>query len=78
MVLTASAMDEDRRAVAESGADDFLSKPCREDELLEKMRALLNIAYDYEETSGADHAGSQALSAEKLGATAAGADRRTP
>jgi PAS domain S-box-containing protein len=49
MVLTASAMAEDRRVVAQSGADDFLSKPCREDELLEKMRALLNITYDYEE-----------------------------
>jgi DNA-binding response OmpR family regulator len=23
----------------QSGADDFLAKPCREDELLEKMRA---------------------------------------
>jgi PAS domain S-box-containing protein len=49
VVLTASAMDQDRRSVGESGADDFLSKPCREDELLEKLRRLLNIAYDYEE-----------------------------
>ena len=54
VVLTASAMDEDRRAVAESGADDFLSKPCREDDLLEKMRALLGIAYEYEEPTGAE------------------------
>jgi CheY-like chemotaxis protein len=49
VVLTASAMDSDRRAVSESGADDFLSKPCREDELLEKIRAVLNVTYDYEE-----------------------------
>jgi len=51
VVLTASALDEDRRSVAQSGADDFLSKPCREDELLEKLRAHLDIVYDYEETS---------------------------
>jgi two-component system, sensor histidine kinase and response regulator len=37
--------------VMQSGADDFVAKPCREDELLEKMRAHLSIAYDYEETS---------------------------
>jgi PAS domain S-box-containing protein len=54
LVLTASALDSDRRAVAESGADDFLSKPCREDELLEKMRALLNVTYEYEEMTGAE------------------------
>ena len=70
VVLTASAMDDDRRAVLQSGADDFLTKPCREDELLEKMRALLNIAYDYEEMSGNESepaAGVSALSAERLG-----------
>jgi CheY-like chemotaxis protein len=49
IVLTASALDEDRRIVSESLADDFLSKPCLEDELLEKMRALLKIEYEYEE-----------------------------
>jgi CheY-like chemotaxis protein len=49
VALTASALDEDRRAVAESHADDFVAKPCREDELLEKMRSLLKIDYDYEE-----------------------------
>jgi PAS domain S-box-containing protein len=54
VVLTASAMDDDRRAVARSGADDFIAKPCQEDELLEKMRALLNIAYDYEEAGAAE------------------------
>jgi PAS domain S-box-containing protein len=49
IVLTASAMDEDRRQVSGTRADAFLSKPCREDDLLEKMRALLKIDYDYEE-----------------------------
>lgn len=49
VVLTASAMDGDRRIASQSRADDFLTKPCREDELLEKIRTLLNIVYDYEE-----------------------------
>ena len=69
VALTASAMDEDRRVVAESGADDFLAKPCREDELMEKMRTLLDIAFDYEELSDADgqsQAGVIALTAEKF------------
>jgi PAS domain S-box-containing protein len=49
IALTASAMDEDRRAVMESGVDDYLSKPCKEDELLEKIQAHLGLAYRYEE-----------------------------
>jgi PAS domain S-box-containing protein len=70
VALTASAMDEDRRAVALSGVDDFMTKPCREDELLEKMRKLLNVTYDYEETADAEGRGEGAasgLTPEKLG-----------
>jgi PAS domain S-box-containing protein len=70
VALTASALDGDRRSVLQSGADDFLAKPCLEDELLEKMRALLSIAYDYEEPTGAEdqpRAGAAALSTESLG-----------
>jgi PAS domain S-box-containing protein len=55
VILTASVLDADRRKVQESGADDFLAKPCLEDALLEKIGVLLNIVYDYEElgeTSG--------------------------
>jgi CheY-like chemotaxis protein len=70
IVLTASALDEDRRIAALGGADDFISKPCREDELLEKMRLHLELVYDYEEMSGASTQpkdGIAALSAERLG-----------
>jgi CheY-like chemotaxis protein len=69
VALTASAMEDDRRSVLQSGADDFLAKPCREDELLEKIRALLNLAYDYEEASPDEDqspAGAAVLSAERL------------
>jgi CheY-like chemotaxis protein len=54
IVLTASAMEADRRAVAQSGADDFVAKPCNEGELLECMRTHLGIVYDYEEMSEAE------------------------
>jgi signal transduction histidine kinase/CheY-like chemotaxis protein/HAMP domain-containing protein len=48
IALSASALDEDRRVVIESGADDFLSKPCQENELLESMGARLNLSYLYD------------------------------
>jgi PAS domain S-box-containing protein len=56
VVLTASAMEEDRRTVSVGQADAFLTKPCREEELLEKMRALLHIDYEYEEEGMAEDA----------------------
>jgi CheY-like chemotaxis protein len=70
IALTASALDYDRLAVSQSGVDDFIMKPCHEDELLDKMRAFLTIAYDYEESSDEERkpvAGVAALSAERLG-----------
>jgi CheY-like chemotaxis protein len=51
IIHTANALDEDRRTALQSGADDFLTKPCREEELLESMRALLSVVYDYESVS---------------------------
>jgi PAS domain S-box-containing protein len=65
VVLTASAMDEDRRVAASTGADGFVTKPCREDELLESLRTLLNVVYDYEEAAGAAE-GVAPLNVEKL------------
>jgi CheY-like chemotaxis protein len=71
VTLTASAMDDDRRTASQSGADDFLAKPCGEDELLGKIGALLNVTYEYEDISegaeGKPAAGTEALSAERLG-----------
>jgi CheY-like chemotaxis protein len=56
--LTASAMEDNRRAAMDSGVDDFLSKPCMEDELFPKMRKYLGLDYLFEEekTTGADSA----------------------
>ena len=47
IALTASAMDEDRRTVIEAGVDDYLSKPCREQELLAKIQQHLDVDYVY-------------------------------
>src|SRR5215831_100201 len=47
IALTAGALDEDKRAVFLSGIDDFVSKPCREDDLLEKIAHHLGISYRY-------------------------------
>ena len=69
VALTASAMSADRHSTSQSGADDFLSKPCREDELFEKLRRLLNVTFDYEDapaTEGESGA-PPALTAERLG-----------
>jgi len=51
IILTASALDEERRSASQSGADDFLSKPCREDELFESIRVLLGVVFDHEEAN---------------------------
>jgi two-component system sensor histidine kinase/response regulator len=41
-------MDEERDMVMRSGVmDDFISKPCREDELLKKLRTHLRLDYLY-------------------------------
>ena len=68
IALTASAMQDDRRAVEMSGADDFLAKPCGEDALLEKIASHLHITYEYEQNQSAGHhpAGAEALTAERL------------
>ena len=70
IALTASAMDDQRLTALESGADDFVAKPCHEDELLDKMKGYLNITYDYAEASEHESAPAGAvltINAERLG-----------
>jgi CheY-like chemotaxis protein len=68
VALTASAMHEDRHTVELSGADDFIAKPCGEDELLAKIAAHLKIVYDFElpPEAAAGIAGGGGLTAEGL------------
>ena len=53
IALTASVMDGRRRRAMESGLNDFLSKPVRENELLTLLRAHLGLTYRYSETEPA-------------------------
>jgi PAS domain S-box-containing protein len=47
IALTASAFEEDRARVLEVGCNDFVRKPFREKELLEKMADYLSVEYEY-------------------------------
>lgn len=68
VALTASSMDDDRRAALQSGADGFLSKPCWEEELFEKIHTLLGVVFDYAEVNSPDNESSD-------GRTSINADR---
>lgn len=43
LALTALNAEEDRKAIFESGASDYLGKPFRSSELIQKVRALLGL-----------------------------------
>ena len=47
--VSASAFEEDRREALAAGADDFLTKPFREDVLFEKIERLLAVAFELSE-----------------------------
>jgi PAS domain S-box-containing protein len=47
IAVSASAFEEDRQQALAAGASDFVGKPFRESELLEKLRGVLNIEYVY-------------------------------
>ncbi|MFN6564200.1 MAG: PAS domain S-box protein [Nostoc sp. ChiSLP01] len=49
IALTAHAFEEQREAMIEAGCDDFINKPFREEELLEKLKEYLGVQYLYQE-----------------------------
>ncbi|MEI8234037.1 MAG: PAS domain S-box protein [Verrucomicrobiota bacterium] len=49
MSVTANTFEGMRREAQEAGADDFLGKPFREEELFEKIRLLLGVEYEYDQ-----------------------------
>ncbi|MBI3924018.1 MAG: PAS domain S-box protein [Armatimonadetes bacterium] len=49
IAVTASAFEEDRVSVLEAGADDFIRKPFREEELLDSIARHLGVQYLYNE-----------------------------
>ncbi len=59
IALTASAFEDERQMVLSMGCDDFVGKPFREAELLEKVSQHLGVIYLYEETTDQTEAGTQ-------------------
>ncbi len=71
IAVSASAFDENRQRVHEVGANDFIAKPYREDELFEKIAVWLHIDYLYADqdaarTVDADQAHSTPLASTAL------------
>ncbi|MGK7878882.1 MAG: ATP-binding protein [Crocosphaera sp.] len=50
IALTATAFDEERKAILEVGCNDFVSKPFKEAVIFEKMQQYLGVEYIYEDT----------------------------
>ncbi len=48
IALTASAFEEERELALAVGCDDFIRKPCREEEIFEKIAHYLGVRYQYE------------------------------
>jgi PAS domain S-box-containing protein len=66
IAFTASAMDEDRCEALAGGMDDYLSKPCRENVLLEKIQEHLGLQYEYAVEETAEELSSARGSAEQI------------
>ncbi len=52
LVLSASALDQEREQVMKNGADVFMKKPFKAAKLLEQIRIHTGIEYEYEEIQG--------------------------
>ncbi|MGF1938548.1 MAG: PAS domain S-box protein [Nostoc sp. ChiQUE02] len=51
IALTANAFEEQREAMIKAGCDDYINKPFREEQLLEKLSEYLGVQYVYQEES---------------------------
>jgi len=59
VAVTASAFEADREKVLSTGADAFVRKPFKEDELFERIREQLGVAYVYAEEEFAEGSSSE-------------------
>ena len=66
LALTASAFDEDRQRIFAAGADGYLSKPFREEELFESIRKLTGVEYLYQEHVAMEKTSWQAEGTESI------------
>jgi PAS domain S-box-containing protein len=58
LALTAHAMEDKRKEAVNSGINDFISKPCGEGELLQKIQMHLGLSYSYAEDDDDVHSSS--------------------
>ena len=54
MAITASVLQHQRKLIADSGADGFISKPFRDEELFECIEELLRVEFEYDDEITAD------------------------
>jgi len=66
IAVTASAMEENRQELMEIGADDFIGKPFREDELFHKIHVHVGVEYVYAENSSVASTQAAGLTPESL------------
>jgi CheY-like chemotaxis protein len=59
VALTASAFEHERGTILEQGADDFVTKPFREETIFEKLSEHLGVRYQYREAAAAPKADAQ-------------------
>lgn len=66
--VTASAFTDDRSKMMAVGADDFIGKPFRGNELFEKIRRLLDLEYEYEQKNPEEADSGTGVTQESLAA----------
>ena len=64
IALTASAFEEDRQQVLTAGCDDFVRKPFRVEEILDKLAEHLGLTWVYAEEEGGASEGEELTSAD--------------
>ncbi len=68
VILTADAMEEERADALASGVDGFISKPCRDDDLLQTICGHLGLTYSYgDETVAHNEPAAVAVGSDELG-----------
>lgn len=55
IIISASAFNETRKEVYKNGANDFISKPFKEDEVYLKIQKFLPVEYEYETTNNVSY-----------------------
>jgi len=77
IALTASAFEEQRQAMLSAGCDDFVRKPFRRENLLQKLAQHLHVEYLYEEAGSGFSSPMAGESSSSRSLPALSADRLT-